>query len=54
MALDLILTQPQKPFKTANLSISEIFLINQGSSPNSYHKDIFPFIPQQILLNCPF
>ena len=30
MALDLILTQPQKPFKTADLSISEIF---------SYHKN---------------
>lgn len=40
MALDLILTQPQKPFKTADLSISEIFLINQGSSPNSYHEGI--------------
>ena len=30
MALDLILTQPQKPFKTADLSISEIFSYQSG------------------------
>ena len=29
-----------KPFKTANLSFLKFFLINQGSSPNSYHEGI--------------